>query len=111
MVLIYTGFSGILLNHTAGFSGLARVLISILVISVPAFFMGMPFPLGLKQCEIIDKRNVAWAWGINGCVSVISTGLAAILVVETGMKFVMLISVFSYFAAFMFSILLLRKQV
>jgi hypothetical protein len=58
--------------------------------------MGIPFPAGLS---IISKKNnadVPWAWGLNGCVSVISTALATIVAVESGFMWVMLIAAFAY---------------
>jgi len=50
-----------------------RILFSVLLIAPLAFFMGMPFPLGLGKVSYNRPLLVPWAWGINGCASVIST--------------------------------------
>lgn len=62
----------------------ARVAVAIAVIAPLAFCMGMPFPLGLRRIASQTPELVPWAWGINGCASVISAVLAAILAVEFG---------------------------
>ena len=61
-----------------------RVLISILLIAPLAFCMGMPFPLGLAQVGQHAPELMPWAWGINGCASVISTVLATLLAMHYG---------------------------
>ena len=49
-----------------------------------AFFMGMPFPLALRQLQTDDARIVPWAWGLNGFASVIAAAGAQLLAVEHG---------------------------
>ena len=61
-----------------------RVLLSILLIAPLAFCMGMPFPLGLAQLGQHAPELMPWAWGINGCASVISTVLATLLAMHYG---------------------------
>ena len=58
--------------------------------------MGLPFPLALEQLANHSKSQAAWAWGINGCVSVVSTGLATIIAVELGFSAVLLIAAAAY---------------
>ncbi|GIX49334.1 MAG: hypothetical protein KatS3mg131_3545 [Candidatus Tectimicrobiota bacterium] len=36
-----------------------------------AFCMGMPFPLGLARVAAAVPAWLPWAWGINGCASVL----------------------------------------
>ena len=61
-----------------------------------AFWMGMPFPLGLSG---LSAEQAPWAWGINGCLSVISAPLATILAVELGFTLVMTLAAIAYAAA------------
>jgi len=44
---------------------------------------------------------VPWAWGINGCVSVISATLAAIIAIEMGFMVVLLFAALAYGIAFL----------
>lgn len=73
-----------------------KTLFFLLLIAPPAVAMGMPFPLGLERLANYSKSQAAWAWGINGCVSVVSTGLAAIVAVELGFSAVMLFACAAY---------------
>ncbi len=73
-----------------------RLYLSIGLIAPPAFFMGIPFPLGLKTLSSRNESLVPWAWGINGCFSVISTALALIFAFESGFLWVMFLAAFAY---------------
>ena len=46
--------------------------------------MGMPFPLGIRLLAGTGEQEIPWAWGINGCLSVVGTLLAAVIAVELG---------------------------
>ncbi|MDD2475883.1 MAG: hypothetical protein PHI32_08225 [Dysgonamonadaceae bacterium] len=83
---------------------LVKILFSILLISPVAFFMGMPFPIGLKHLDGHNNSLIPWAWGINGCFSVISTVLATIIAVEAGFLWVMLLASVAYGLALVASI-------
>ncbi|MGI9284226.1 MAG: hypothetical protein ACR2P1_02470 [Pseudomonadales bacterium] len=62
--------------------------------------MGFPFPTGLRRLAQRQESQVSWAWGINGCLSVVATPLAAIIAVEAGFIWVMLLASTAYaFAA------------
>src|SRR5438093_12086622 len=49
-----------------------------------AFLMGMPFPLALVRVAAARSALVPWAWGINGCASVLSAILAILLAMSLG---------------------------
>ena len=63
-----------------------------------ALLMGMPFPLALSALSQSSQALVPWAWGINGCASVISASLATLLAIELGFGMVILIAVLLYAA-------------
>lgn len=73
-----------------------RVLLAVLLVAPPAFFMGMMFPLGLGK---ITPRMLPWAWGVNGCFSVIGAALASVLAMDFGFSAVMLTSAALYACA------------
>jgi hypothetical protein len=64
-----------------------------------AFFMGMPFPLGLSWASKHSEALVAWAWGINGCASVISAVGAIVLAISVGFNLLVLIAIIGYLMA------------
>jgi SAM-dependent methyltransferase len=49
-----------------------KILLSIVLIAPLAFAMGMPFPLGLARTAGGAPFLVPWAWGVNGCASVVA---------------------------------------
>lgn len=106
LILLYAFFIGDFLSGTVGLPMAVRILLSGLIIAVPSFFMGMPFPIGLKIVDASEKSNVPWAWGINGCISVISISLATIIAVEMGFTAVMLFAALAYGIAFLSNFLI-----
>lgn len=98
-LMIYTIFLSDILKMTIGNSLFTKSIISALIIAPPAFFMGMPFPLGLRLLSSGSSESsnqIPWAWGINGVFSVIATVLATILAIELGFVWVMLFAIFAY---------------
>jgi len=72
--------------------------------------MGIPFPVALKIISKDNEALIPWAWGINGCFSVIASPLAALLAVEAGYTRVMAIATAAYFLALLFSGKLSARQ-
>lgn len=62
----------------------AKVLLGVGLIAPLGFVMGLPFPLGLAALSARDPALVPWAWGINGCASVLSPVLAMLLAIHFG---------------------------
>lgn len=87
------------LQSTIGFELFLKIVIAFLLIAVPSFLMGVPFPIGLKIISAGNKSLVAWAWGINGCSSVVASVLVVVIAVEFGFAMVMLIAALSYLTA------------
>ena len=63
---------------------------------IPAFLMGMPFPLGLSGLSALEEEHIPWAWGINGSMSVIGAALGTLLAVEVGFSMVMMFAALAY---------------
>ena len=76
-----------------------RVLVSVLLIAPLAFCMGMPFPLGMARLAASAPGLGPWAWGINGCASVLSAILAALLAIQFGFMAVVLVALLLYCVA------------
>jgi hypothetical protein len=72
--------------------------LTVAMLAPVALLMGMPFPLALSALSQSSKVLVPWAWGINGCASVISASLATLLAIELGFGMVILIAVLLYAA-------------
>ena len=75
-------------------------LAAALALLVPmAFAMGWPFPLGLAATARQDSRLVPWAWCINGCASVVSPLLAAVVAIDLGLPWLLGTALVLYAAA------------
>ena len=77
-----------LFNHITAYPIIVKILISLIVIAPMAFCMGMPMPLALSQLSKTHSNYIPWAWGINGCASVISAVLASLLAIHFGFNMV-----------------------
>jgi hypothetical protein len=77
----------------------ARLLLAGLLLAPLAFFMGMPFPLGLQR--VSDRRSawVAWCWGVNGFLSVVGAAAAPLVALELGFRGVLILAVGLYLLA------------
>ncbi|HEY8337360.1 MAG TPA: hypothetical protein VIQ05_26475 [Tardiphaga sp.] len=60
-----------------------RILISVLLLAPPAFFMGMMFPLGLSIWRRHD-RLLPFFWSANGITSMLASALGVALSIEFG---------------------------
>jgi spermidine synthase len=95
-LVIYTIFLSSLLKTTIVFTLPIKIIFTTLLIAPPAFFMGMPFPLGLRLLSERNDSQVPWAWGINSLFSVISVVLATIIAIELGFVWVMIFAASAY---------------
>ena len=66
-----------------------RVVLTVSMISPLAFFLGWPFPSGIRMLARRTHDIVPWAWGINGCASVTGAAIAKCLTVSIGIRLLM----------------------
>src|SRR6516165_1558554 len=76
-----------------------KIAVSFILIAPLAFFMGLPFPLALVRVAAARPGLVPWAWGINGCASVLSAILAILLAMSLGFSAILLIAIGLYLVA------------
>lgn len=62
----------------------AKVALAVALIAPLAFCMGMPFPLALASLGQHAPGLIPWAWGVNGCASVVSAVGATLLAIHLG---------------------------
>jgi len=75
---------------------LSRYLFSIILIAPLGFCMGMPFPMALANISRTAPALIPWAWGINGCASVISAILATLIAMQFGFTVLIFLAVILY---------------
>jgi len=79
-----------------------RLVVAVIALAPPSLLMGMPFPRGLALLEQGDPgpTMIAWAWGVNGAVSVVASILAALLALSFGFSAVLAAGAACYVGAF-----------
>lgn len=91
-----------------------RIVLCLLLILPPAFLMGFPMPTAMTTLGRLGKDHMfLWAWGINGCFSVIGAALVPIVATSFGLPAVVLVGAVAYLVALpaFFSVLMpLRPQ-
>ena len=116
-VLAITGW--VIIDYTAGdhlyglilgFEFSYRLIFTIIFVSIPSFFMGWPFPWGLRLAATHFPTHLPWAWGINGCASVIGAVLGKCLAINFGFRSVMLFACLLYLIAFSNSYILCKTD-
>jgi hypothetical protein len=89
LVGVYTlGLPG-LLNVTLVAPLGVRLIVAVVALAPPGFLMGIPLPKGVARLEQQAPGLIAWAWGINGAVSVVTSILAALLALSFGFSAVL----------------------
>jgi spermidine synthase len=99
IALIYLIILPTLLASGTALPMIFKLLITLVLIAPLAFFMGMPFPLGLARLAEHTPEIIPWAWGINGCASVLSAILATIIAIHFGFQAVIGFAVMLYVIA------------
>ncbi|MCU7834613.1 MAG: SAM-dependent methyltransferase [gamma proteobacterium symbiont of Taylorina sp.] len=82
--LFYSFFLDTFFSQMTVYPIAVKIILSFLLIAPLAFSMGMPFPLALSRIASSNSTYIPWAWGINGCASVISAVLASLLAIHFG---------------------------
>ena len=90
-----------------------RLICCFILIFPPSFLMGFPMPMAMTSLARLGKDHMfLWAWGINGCFSVVGAALVPIIATSFGLSAVLMISGGAYLVAIpaFFAVLLpLRK--
>ena len=80
----YLGLLPWVFEAAQGWPVAARLAVALALLGPIGFFLGMPFPLGLKALGARAPALVPWAWGINACASVVSASLATFIALHIG---------------------------
>jgi spermidine synthase len=88
-LLLWLGMDSVL-GALAGGAWWLRVPAAAACAGSLAFFMGMPFPSGLRHLARHAPALTPWAWGVNGCASVVGAALTPLLSVSFGFRLTLL---------------------
>jgi hypothetical protein len=96
IALVYLALMPPLFAALIAWPDAAKIAVSLALIAPLAACMGMPFPLGIARLAATSPALVPWAWGINGCASVVSAVLATLLAIHFGFTVVVACAVLLY---------------
>jgi len=99
--LLYLLAFNTLFEHLIALPAVVKMPVTIVLIAPLAFAMGIPFPVGLAYLAKESPSLIPWAWGINGCASVISAILATLIAIDFGFVIVTILALVFYLLAFM----------
>lgn len=78
-----------------------RVLLTIILVFPLGWFMGQPFPLGLRIIEREGLGVIPWAWGVNGAASVLGSALSLTIAIGIGYRLTLFVGVAIYLLGLM----------
>ena len=92
-----------LFEWALGWPSAGRLALTVVMVGTLSFFLGWPFPIGLRETSLRYPSLVPWAWGINGCASVIGAVLGKMISMSVGLRMTMLVAALLYlFSVFVF---------
>jgi hypothetical protein len=100
MLILYGLFLGQALDVIGAFPYPARLVVCFLLIAPPAFLMGFPMPVAMTTLGRLGKDHMfVWAWGVNGCFSVIGAAAAPVIATNFGPAAVIEVAGLAYLLA------------
>lgn len=109
LLLLHSQFITNILTNTMTQSLSVKIIIAVSIIGFTGFFMGIPFPAGIKYLSDKSELDIAWAWALNGYFSVIGASLAIIILVEAGLVQLLILAAIVYFMVGLSSIFIRRN--
>jgi len=100
MLLGYALYLDHVLEAIGSYAYSERLGLCFLIIAPPAFLMGFPMSVAMTTLGRLGKEHMfIWAWGVNGCFSVIGAAAAPVLSTQFGLASVIEVAAFAYFLA------------
>lgn len=101
LIILYTFLFPLIFDKLLGMDFAVRTLASVLVLTPLGFWMGFPFPLGIR---LLKERNmddqIPWMWGVNGVSSVFGSVLTIVVAISFGFREALPLSASCYFIIF-----------
>ena len=104
LLILYLFLLPKIMSYFLGIEVFYKIIITVILLAPLGFFMGMPFPLGIKLLENDSPEIIPWVWGINGATSVLATILSTAVAIVFGFSSALILGG-SFYAI---SILLIR---
>jgi len=96
ILLFYIFLLPKIMDYFLGIEVFYKIVITVILLAPLGFFMGMPFPLGIKLLGNNSQEIIPWVWGINGATSVLATVLSTAVAISVGFTFALALGGISY---------------
>jgi hypothetical protein len=101
LIFIFLGLDP-MIHGILGLSKILQYALAILLLILPCFLVGLPFPLGMRYL-LNRPAQRAYAWTANGCSSVLASILSAQIALSLGIPIIILCAAAAYLLAFLIS--------
>jgi hypothetical protein len=101
LIFVFLGLDP-MVRAILGYSKMLQYALAILLLVLPCFLVGLPFPLGMRYL-LNHPAQRAYAWTTNGCASVLTSILSAQIALSLGIPIIILCAAGAYFLAFLMS--------
>jgi hypothetical protein len=95
LLLILPVVSGALLGYSLGI----RIVVACMFLAPLGLLMGVPFPMGIALLRHSAPSLIPWAWGVNGCTSVVASIGTVLIALQWGFGAVLALAIASYVLA------------
>jgi len=102
LILIYLLLLPLVYKHFVGHPLSLKLILTFLFILPLGFFMGFPFPSGIRLLEPREKSIIPWAWATNAFSSVIHSISALMIAFYAGYNFVLFLAAVGYWLTILF---------
>ena len=100
LLIGYGQFLSPVLDAIGAYPYALRLIFCFALIAPPAFLMGFPMATAMTWLTRLKKDHMfVWAWGINGCFSVIGAALVPIVATNFGLAAVLAVAGVAYLVA------------
>ena len=86
-----------IVNWAIPFSRGVRMLIAVAMLVPVGVALGIPMPTGMRILSARSPQMLAWAWGINGALSVLGATLAIFIAMNWGFRVTLVTASATYF--------------
>ena len=100
LALMLMGGSQPIVDWAIPFSRAIRIAIAVSLLVPAGVLLGVPMPTGLRLLAARTPQMVAWAWGMNGALSVLGATLAIFVAMNWGFRMTLLAASAVYLLAF-----------
>lgn len=101
LIFIFLGLD-MMIHQILGLSKIFQYTLATLLLILPGFLVGLPFPLGMRYL-LNRPAQRAYAWTANGCASVLASIISAQIAISLGIPIIILCAVAAYLVAFLIS--------